>query len=140
MCPACREPLLIVEFSGLEVDHCSQCRGSWFDAGELAYAVELTGAPQAPLAAALAPPADAKRSARACPRCRRRMVHHGVGPGDLWIDVCPAGDGAWLDAGELARLVRELGGGDFEKLAALLGEFFDHELKSMHAESAGESP
>jgi Zn-finger nucleic acid-binding protein len=42
-CPKCREPTLVVEYDGVELDHCASCGGTWFDAGELALLFAASG-------------------------------------------------------------------------------------------------
>ncbi len=73
--------------------------------------------------------ADRRPGERRCPRCRRRMrgVTVGAGPA-IELDRCPVGHGLWLDAGELAAVVRSFGGGDGDGVAKFLGELFRHEL------------
>ena len=34
-CPVCKEIMIVVEHDKVEVDHCTNCQGVWFDAGEL---------------------------------------------------------------------------------------------------------
>ena len=34
-CPKCGMELIEVDYKGIKVDECSQCRGVWFDSGEL---------------------------------------------------------------------------------------------------------
>ena len=44
-CPKCRVPLQRVTFQDVQVDRCSSCHGTWFDAGELEqFAMENAGA------------------------------------------------------------------------------------------------
>lgn len=129
VCPKCGVPLIVVEFQGVEVDHCLDCRGTWLDAGELELLLELAGVGPAELAEALPPLGRATVGRRRCPRCARRMETARVGrPPGVEIDRCRAGEGVWLDAGELAGLVRVLAAADAAALAGFLGELFRHEL------------
>jgi hypothetical protein len=34
-CPKCGMELIEIDYKGIKVDECSQCRGIWLDAGEL---------------------------------------------------------------------------------------------------------
>jgi len=136
MCPKCREPLIVVEYEGVEVDHCPDCRGTWFDAGELELVTELAGVAPARLVAALRSDVGLKRSTRRCPRCRRRMRTFTVGQSpSIELDRCPAGHGIWLDAGELAAVVRAFAPRDDAGVARFLGELFRHELTGQAEES-----
>ena len=47
-CPACRSPLISVEYLQVEADHCADCGGVWLDAGELEHLSQLTGGLDAP--------------------------------------------------------------------------------------------
>ena len=42
-CPECRIPLVVVEREGIEIDWCLECRGMWFDEGELELLGEKAG-------------------------------------------------------------------------------------------------
>ena len=39
-CPNCETTLVMSERSGVEIDHCPQCRGVWLDRGELDKIIE----------------------------------------------------------------------------------------------------
>ncbi len=128
MCPACGGALIVVEFEGVEVDHCGSCHGVWCDAGELDVLVSLAGGDVDRLRAALAsaPPA---RSRRRCVRCGRRLEAVGVGDGPkVQIERCRVGHGFWLDAGELEGVARSARGGagtpEERAVAAFLADLF----------------
>ncbi len=129
MCPQCKEPLIVVEFQGVELDFCLACRGTWFDAGELELVSELAGVAPGRLERALHTTAAEKRDQRRCPRCRRKMDVFHVGEPPVEVDRCRRGHGIWLDAGELAAIVKALSdsAGDVT-LAGFLGDLFRHEL------------
>ena len=123
-CPVCNQAMVILEYQGIELDHCVACGGCWLDAGELG--LLLNGTPEAPGDLALA---DAARGRRRCPRCPQRMDTGHMPGSSVEVDVCPARHGLWLDRGELAALARERAAGS-EKMAALarhLGELFGEE-------------
>lgn len=131
MCPRCGEPLIVVEFQGVEVDHCLDCRGTWFDTGELELVLEMAGVDPHLIDEALAAATDGARAECRCPRCSRKMRVAHLGDPPVEVDLCRAGDGIWLDAGELADLVRSLSGsGDRQNatLAEFFGDLFRHEL------------
>jgi Zn-finger nucleic acid-binding protein len=110
VCPRCDTALFILEFKGIEVDFCHQCRGLWFDAGELELLLERTGATgqerlrdfdrfeARPLA----------RRKMLCPRCDNTLCEFDVkGEGDAMVslDRCPQGHGLWFDQRELRQLL-----------------------------------
>lgn len=129
MCPTCNEPMIVVEFEGVEVDYCLTCHGTWLDAGELELITELAGGEPGPLHRALHAAGRGRSGRRRCPRCRRKMriIEAGQTPA-VEADRCPAGHGLWLDAGELATLVKEFTGQEDAAVAAFLGDLFRHKL------------
>jgi hypothetical protein len=134
MCPKCREPLIVVEFEGVEVDHCLDCHGVWLDTGELELLMERAGLRPARWLEALSAAGAGKSGARRCPRCRRKLRVITVGaqpPAEL--DRCPAGHGLWLDAGELRLIVKEFATGEHAPVAEFLGDLLRHGLTE-HAE------
>ena len=122
-CPACDQAMVILEYQGIELDHCVACGGCWLDAGELG--LLLTGTLDAPGDVALADAAPGRR----CPRCPQRMDTGHLPGSRIEVDACPARHGLWLDRGELVALARERAAGS-ERMAALsqhLGELFGGE-------------
>ncbi len=105
-CPVCREPLVVAEREGIELDACPWCRGLWFDAGELALLAEKLGRTLSTDAGAPAAPGAEKP--RTCPRCDRPMekVALGTSPRVL-LDRCPD-HGLWFDHGELGTLMGQM--------------------------------
>jgi len=99
-CPACRTHSLVerrVENRNVALDLCPDCKGIWFDAGELAALLPVA-------ARRLCVPRDAAPSDRACPRCSSplRAFHY---PGtQVTVDLCGKCGGLWLDAGEAAAI------------------------------------
>ncbi len=133
MCPHCGEPLVAFELSGVEIDHCMSCRGTWLDSGELELIGELSGAAPGALRSALAEAKHRRGGRRRCPRCTARMEPIEVGcDAPIELDRCPRGDGLWFDQGELFAVMRNAE--DDEERA--VGEFFRDLYRSelTHAE------
>ncbi len=129
MCPKCNEPLLIMELHGVEVDHCLECRGTWFDHGELELISELAGVAPGQVEAAVHAAGQGAKTRYRCPRCVKKLRAVNIGQPPIEVDVCPDGEGIWLDAGELADIVRLLSdGGDDAAIAEFFGDLFRHEL------------
>lgn len=103
-CPACSFPLIIVEFSGIELDYCSSCNGAWFDDGELDLLLENAGGDglETGLFAGKGAPGGDEGKKRRCPVCRRKMKK--TEQDGVVIDYC-SGDGLWFDKGELSTLL-----------------------------------
>ena len=125
MCPECREPLIVIELNGVEVDHCLTCRGTWLDAGELELLTELAGGEPGPLGTTLGNTPAGPRTARRCPRCRGKLRTGTIGTAPrIEFDRCPAGHGLWLDAGELAVIIREHADKPDAVVARFLGDLY----------------
>ena len=54
MCPACKEPMVVFELDGVEIDRCLRCAGTWLDAGEIEQLARLRGGAPDRLGTALA--------------------------------------------------------------------------------------
>jgi Zn-finger nucleic acid-binding protein len=110
--------LVVVEREGIELDWCLDCRGLWFDEGELELLAEKSGR-----AIDLADLARAGQGKRRCPRCRKKMEQATVGSAaGPKIDCCPA-HGIWLDRGELGQIMSGADG-DSGPVLRFLGETF----------------
>jgi hypothetical protein len=125
-CPICREPLIVAEREGIELDVCPWCHGLWFDAGELALLSEKLGRTLR-VAERSPEPAETGEKPRECPRCDRAMdkIMLGTSPRVL-LDRCAA-HGLWFDQGELGALVRQMAptpGSPAEAVLAFMGESF----------------
>lgn len=119
-CPVCNLDMVVVEYHRVELDHCTRCRGVWFDCHEL----ELLLATAGVRTPALVPSPDATEAKRRCPMCGRKMhkALAGKSPGVL-IDACPREDGLWFDGGEVAALIEHMGGAG-DSISSFLGEVF----------------
>ena len=119
-CPVCKKLMIVVEYEKIELDHCVNCRGVWFDSGELELffeAEKLNGSTLAPANILASPEAETSEKKRNCPICSKKMkkTYLGQEPKVL-IDACLRGDGLWFDHGEVERLVTQLGGKSTEKM------------------------
>lgn len=125
-CPVCKVSLIAVERSKIEVDYCINCRGLWFDAGEL----QLLGeALQIELDTSIltAPPCVTSERPRNCPRCSKTMIKCEIPAARrIIVDRCPDGQGIWFDAQELGAFIDYSAQehGIAHPMAAFLGETF----------------
>ena len=137
ICPTCRELMIVVEQDEIELDHCTNCRGVWFDAGELELMLEGMGRDSGALSLAQIidlPAADTKEKKRRCPICGRKMkkVRIGHDP-EVLIDVCEWGDGLWFDGGEVHQIIEQCAlkpgakAGSEARVFSFLGETFKAE-------------
>ena len=109
ICPACRQPMIVVEYKQIELDFCPNCHGSWFDRDELALMLEsVTGREESPFIQNLLtlPAVSVAERKRKCPICGTRMkkllIGHQAG---VLLDACEKGDGLWFDGGEVDQFV-----------------------------------
>ncbi len=126
--------MIVVERNRIELDHCTNCGGVWFDSHELelllasfgirdtrAFLGDILGGRQA----------TTLEKPRKCPVCSQRMRKSNVGDRPrVLIDACPKGDGIWFDGGELDQLLSEvsreskLGTEGDRRIAEFLGDMF----------------
>ena len=134
ICPACKHPMVIVEHDEIELDYCTNCKGVWFDSGELELlleAADLENYQDFMEKMIDSGEAATKEKKRRCPICSRKMKKTYIGAGNgLLIDVCKNTDGIWFDGGEVAHLVKILSGGVGEtgqgKVMNFLGGVFKY--------------
>jgi Zn-finger nucleic acid-binding protein len=114
ICPVCKSGMIVIEYHNIELDYCTDCKGVWFDSGELGlmlktYQVEgiesflenITSSPDIP----------SSEKKRKCPICNRKMKKKTIGEQPrLLIDMCGEGHGLWFDGGEITQLIRQLVG------------------------------
>lgn len=132
MCPECRQPLVALELDGIEIDRCLRCGGTWLDFGELEELAARAASPDSQPTDLLTTPSTwGKRTARRCPRCRRRLRRASLSASpELQLDRCPDDQGLWLDEGELAALLRVPDAGAVEPWADFLRELCRFETSS----------
>jgi len=111
ICPTCDDVMIVVEQEKIELDHCVNCSGVWFDSGELELMLESIGLEGSSLPmddTSSSPEAKTTEKKRKCPICNRKMKKATIGrePAVL-IDVCPEGDGIWFDGGEVNELITQ---------------------------------
>ena len=129
MCPACNQPMVSLEFEGVEIDHCVECAGTWLDAGELELLTELAGVEPAELTRALQQARPVRKDDRRCPRCRRKMEVIEVGPENpVELDRCRRGDGLWFDHGEMETVVGSFSAGVGGAVASFFAEIYRSDL------------
>ena len=112
-CPACREPMVVLELDEVEIDHCLSCGGIWLDGGELELLLG-NSAEKNKLLASFQAVQNTKEKVRNCPICSKRMdkVLYGGGDKQVCIDKCRHNDGLWFDLGELEEITKM---GNFDK-------------------------
>lgn len=111
ICPTCHGDMIVVEKDQIELDHCTNCSGVWFDSGELELMLERMGLEDSTLSIAKVadlPEAKSAEKKRRCPICGRKMKKTNMGQAPkVLIDVCPTGDGLWFDGGEIHQIIKQ---------------------------------
>ena len=114
MCPACRTDMIVIEYHNIELDYCNNCKGVWFDSGELELLLKSQGLKESQaffdgiLKSHEATSSEEKRN---CPICGRRMKKTAItGQPEILIDACRDNHGLWFDGGEVAQLIQSLAG------------------------------
>ena len=129
-CPACKQqPLIVIEYDGIEVDYCVQCAGIWLDQGELE--LLLGGATEAVrYLGTMNEGAQAREKKRACPICNRAMnkAQQAATPSVLY-DCCGLGHGLWFDRHELKLFMQQSAAGPgSEAVVRWLNTLFPEEM------------
>ncbi|MDD5126816.1 MAG: zf-TFIIB domain-containing protein [Dehalococcoidales bacterium] len=112
-CPNCKHDMIVVEYHQIELDYCPNCRGVWFDSGELELfltAGKLGNARETVAGILIMPERETPHAVRKCPVCHQGMKRVGIGHPQVHLDVCRGGDGLWFDGGEIHQLVKQLTG------------------------------
>jgi len=107
--------MIVIEYHNIELDYCNNCKGVWFDSGELELLLKSQGLkePKAFLDGILhSQEASLPEEKRNCPICGRNMKKTTIGgQPEILIDACRDNHGLWFDGGEIAQLIQRLAGG-----------------------------
>ncbi len=125
ICPKDHQPMLAIEYNGVEIDFCPECEGIWLDSGELEF-LAASGNEASPWLSSFSVAKDVSEKKVKCPRCQSKMDKvrsnlflHVV------IDSCRLGDGFWFDKGELQRILERVSDEDKQdKVLAFLNDVF----------------
>ncbi len=124
-CPVCKNAMITLELSDVEIDHCTDCGGIWLDAGELEILIgDERKAKQ--LLQSFKVDSKSREKPRRCPICLKRMRKITVGQVQkpLLIDRCTKEHGLWFDKGELSEILRSAQLDKDSKIQKLLAEMF----------------
>jgi len=133
ICPNCKNDMIVVQHHQIELDYCTNCRGVWFDAGELELFLDSLKleSPNLVIKNILGlPELKSSHGRRKCPICKRSMKETAIGQPAINIDVCRQGDGLWFDGGEVTELLRQLASkpsaraNSQQQIITFLGEVF----------------
>ena len=93
-CPRCRSVLRVVEYDGIQVEVCSDCRGEWLHAEELEKIVEHHDH------------VFSDRDILNCPHCETIEMErfNYADASDLQLHKCPECGGIWADKDQLEKV------------------------------------
>jgi Zn-finger nucleic acid-binding protein len=112
-CPVCRQAMKPVKIGDVRIDECRQCKGIWFDKGELAEAKDEADPDLRFLGMEIwsrKAVFNIRDEPLRCPRCRNismRIVNFQEP--DINITFCAACEGVWLKAGDFNNILDALG-------------------------------
>ncbi len=133
ICPNCKKPVIVVEHNKIELDYCTNCKGVWFDSGELDLffaSAKLDSTDLIMKNILTLPEVKSAHRRLSCPICGHGMRVTAIGQPAINIDVCRKGDGMWFDGGEVHELLRQLANkpstetNSNQKIITYLGEVF----------------
>ncbi|MBK9098189.1 MAG: zf-TFIIB domain-containing protein [bacterium] len=126
LCPACKDPMIVLELEQVEVDYCTSCSGVWLDAGELELLLE-TDEERKALINLFKEAADVKEKSYDCPICGKQMKKSEIGEkGKVVVDKCRKNHGIWFDKGELKKVVEFGSVNKKNKIINLLKDMFEN--------------
>ena len=107
ICPKCKNDMEAVEYEGVEVDRCKNCKGIWFDVCES----EWLFGEDAASAIDTGDPAVGEHTNQIdryrCPRCDGGMMRRtDIKSKQIQYEECTSCRGVFFDAGEFTGLVK----------------------------------
>jgi Zn-finger nucleic acid-binding protein len=103
-CPACKNPMIILELNQVEIDYCSECKGIWLDNGELE--LLFSNSDDKTLNESFNLRTEYLEQKRRCPNCKKKMDKVEFDNTGIIIDKCFNNHGLWFDNGELRSLLK----------------------------------
>jgi uncharacterized protein len=137
-CPVDKIEMISQEVEGVLIDECPQCKGIWFDQGELEAVKD-----------ALEPDTnwmevdlwrqedrfDLSQSEGLCPRDNVRLMSLKYGEAAIEIETCLKCHGVWLDGGELKKIISALDA-EIDQMSA--SDYLSESLKEAREVLTGE--
>ena len=129
-CPACSNPLIVLELNEIEIDYCTSCEGIWLDSGELELLLEGS-AEKDKLLASFTPDPEHEEKHIKCPICKNKMKKVVVDSvHKITLDECKKKCGLWFDKGELLDVIKLGNVEDENKVVRFLQDMFGYKNKS----------
>lgn len=103
-CPACKNPMIILELNQVEIDYCTACKGIWLDRGELDLIFSTSEKKE--IAKLFSVKNNLDEIKRRCPNCKKKMDKVEFENTGIIIDRCSDDHGVWFDSGELKSILK----------------------------------
>ena len=103
-CPACKNPMVILELNQVEIDYCTECKGIWLDNGELD--LIFSSSDRKEISKSFSIKNDFDELKRRCPNCKKKMDKVEFESTGIIIDKCTDDHGIWFDSGELKSILK----------------------------------
>lgn len=103
-CPACKNPMIILELNKVEIDYCTACKGIWLDRGELD--LIFSSSEKKEIAKLFSVKNNLDEIKRRCPICKKKMNKAEFENTGIIIDSCSKEHGLWFDSGELKSILK----------------------------------
>lgn len=110
-CPGCDSTLIERGIEDVKVEECQQCKGIWFEDGELREVKDIAEPDTNWLDFEIWKHEDRFRSEPrnlACPKCSQNMVAVDYDKTGVAINYCPECRGTWLEKGEFKQIINAL--------------------------------
>jgi len=110
-CIQCGAELETREFSGVRIEVCPACGGSWFDRGELQEAEGNADPDLAWKEFSLWSDAEALKASgepESCPSCGGRLSHIAYGDTGVKVGYCVDCQGVWLSRGGFRKIIQAM--------------------------------
>ena len=110
-CPGCDNNLTEKSVGDVQVDECGQCKGIWFEDGELREAKDIAEPDTNWMDFEIWKHEDRFKSEPrnlACPKCSQNMVAVDYDNTGVVINYCPQCKGSWLEKEEFRQIIEAL--------------------------------
>jgi Zn-finger nucleic acid-binding protein len=110
-CPKCQRPMRTKDVHNIQIDECPQCRGTWFDQGELRRLKDHADDDISWMDFELWKHPERFKAAKqrmVCPRCGVALVSTAYDRTGVTVEICLQCRGIWLDAGEFEKIIQAL--------------------------------
>ncbi len=110
-CSDCQSELKQIDYRGIKINECENCKGRWFNKEELRKAKDKTDDDLRWLD--FDPFGEEGKSkvakrGKKCPECSEEMDTLTYNDSKVKIDKCPKCEGVWLDHGEFEKIIKYL--------------------------------